>query len=647
MTDQKQSNSELLSVVRFHPLFQGVEPEAAASLLSLCEEKTYASGEIILQANQARTGLVLVLNGIAEVFVKDAASERDEVLEVVQKGEILGFSSLADFLGVDKKTRDTKSETMVEVRAVEDVRALHVPFDVIAKRWGDPKLHDYLLTQVAIRIKDIYGSLAEQVKLARNFGEGDALVMRVQDMMSKSIISCSPDDPVQKVASLMIEHQISSIVVLENSKLKGIITERDIVERVVVQSKSFEEKAKSIMTPNPYTISRFSYYYDALSTFILNGVKHLPVVDDGHVSGILSLSDLLRKKNENMMKVIKKIEDADAESLSQVKKAIYEVLDTLLKEKVPILNTLEIITKLYDRLVIRAINIAINDLEKNEGLTPPVEFCFYQMGSAGRAEQFMLTDQDHFIVFEDCHDKEEAHAYFKKLGEKIVYYLELAGYARCKGLMMASEAKWRGTLLEWEDRVREWRIRSTNDNLLLAINFFSYRRVYGSEKLHKQFEQNLEKMMARSEIFLFRLAQIEHESPIPTLDQPIRSLFKLERKSIDMKKEILFPYHHGLQILSLLHGVLSGTPLERIEALEKKGVLSARFANDVRAAASQVLAMYVNHRWQQAKRGEKLTSVLEFVRLSTREKEELIISLKTLQEMQRKLFHHFPILTRF
>lgn len=633
--------SEKLAAIQSHPIFYGVTLKELNVLFNMCEEKVYQPEEVILYANQERKGLYLIVNGIAEVYVKDEKQRKNEVLEIIEKGELIGFSSLANFIGAAKRIKESSVESMVEVRAVETVYAVHIPFAVITKRWGEPKVHDYLLAQIAVRLRDVYSSLAEQIKLARNHGESDALVMRVQDMMSQKLVTCSPTHSIQEVATLMSQHRVSSILIMEENQLQGIITERDIVERVVVKNRSLQDEAQQIMTRNPHTISRFSYYYDALSALLLKGVKHLPVTDHNVVCGMISLSDLMRKKNESMMKTINSIESADAHSLYQVKKAIYDVFETLLKEKVPMVQSLDIVTKLYDRLMKRAVEIAIEDLSQTEGLKPPVAFNLYAMGSSGRGEQFMLTDQDHFLVFEDNDNEEAAQSYFKMLGEKIVQYLELVGYARCKGLMMSSEETWRGTISEWQNRVREWGVRSTNDHLLLAINFFSYRMVYGTDQLHHKFETELKKTLKRCNMFLYRLTELEKENPVTSLGQPILSLFKLAKKSIDMKKEILFPYHHGLQILSMIHGVLSGTPFERIDALEKKGVLTDSNATDIKEAVNQVLTLYVNLRWRQIKNEEESSSVLHFATLSTREKEELIISMKLLKELQNKIFYHF------
>ncbi|MDZ5471840.1 DUF294 nucleotidyltransferase-like domain-containing protein [Bacillus sp. 31A1R] len=636
MMDQK-CNQETFEAVKLHPFFQGVELHTAQSLLDLCEVRSFNKTELVLKKDEPRAGLHLMLEGISEVFVRNEFNDREEVLEIIQKGEMIGLSSLADFLGVSKSL---KQEVMVEVRAVDKVKALFIPFEVITRRWEDPNVHDYLLTQISIRLKDVYGSLAEQVKLARDYGENEAFMLRVQDVMTDKIIAVSPDETIQETAIKMTQSRTSSVLVIEEGNLKGIITERDMVARVVAKGISMSTKVNEIMTSQPVTINRFSYYYDAISLTLLKGIKHLPVVEESKVIGIVTLSDLLRKKNENVMKTIQKIEQADEESLPNVKKAIYEVFDTLIRDQVPILKTLDMVTKLYDRLVIRAIELSEESL-RQRGLEPPVTYSFYQMGSGGRAEQFMLTDQDHFLVYEET--TEEGENYFSELGKEITSHLQKAGYALCKGLMMCSEEVWRGSLHTWEERVRHWMLQSTNDNLLKSQNFFSYRFITGSIDLNQRFEITVTNLLKRSKIFLFRLAQIEREYQIPSLEQPIRSLFKLERKSIDMKKEVLFPYHHSLQILSVLNGKVSGTPLEKIDYLKSKGIFSETFTHDLREAVEQVLTLYVRQRWNQAKTGKELNSTVSFTRLTTREKEELILSLNTLKELQGQVFAQFSV----
>lgn len=608
-----QKHNEFYEAVRLHPLFQGLEQSAALSLVQKCEQRFYKKQTIILEAAEPRYGLLAILSGMAEVFVEE------EVLEILQKGELIGLSSLAEVQG-------TEFQTAVQVRAVEDVEALFIPYEVLASRWQEPRVMEYLLAQVTGRLKDVYESLAEQVKLASAFGEKEPFMVRVQDLMVEDLVVVLPETAVQEVARTMSANHTSSVLVMDSGRLAGIITERDIVQRVVATGKSFQTTASEIMSPDLITISRVAYYYEAISEMLLAGIKHLPVVDGKKTIGIVTLSDLFRKKNASVMKTIKRIEEADEDSLPHIKEAIYEITATLIKERVPAFSLLEVVTALYDRVAVRVVELAVERIP-GEG-----RFAFFQMGSSGRGEQFMLTDQDHFLVYDETGDP----VYFKKLGMEITRLFEKAGYARCQGLMMASEAAWRGSVSQWQERVRQWMVTSTNENLLLAQNFFSYRFVAGDERVAKTLDAVLKELLGRSKIFLFRLAQLEKDQrKIPELS---RSLFKRNRKKIDLKKEVLFPYHHSLQILGLVHGVINGTPVERSEALRVKGVFSADFAADLKAGVEQILSIYIRLRWHQSSK-----TVLSFNTLSTREKEELEISLHTLSELQNIVFSRFSV----
>lgn len=625
---------QLYELVKNHPFFQGLSKNEVLSLLSLCNQKGYVRSDIIFHANEQREGVLLLLSGFAEVYVGE--HDNPEVLEIVNPGDLIGLSTIADLLG----TPHREIEFMVEVKATESVQCLLIPNQVIKQRLENQTFQYYLLTQLAIRLKDIYGSLAEQVALTRKSRENGSYARRVQDIMTQDIISVEPYANISEAAKLMTTHRTSSVLVIDSNELKGIITERDLVARVIQEQLNLNVSVKEIMTNNPIAISRYAYYYEALSTSILHGVKHLPVVEADNVVGIITLSDVMRRKNDNMLKTIRAIETTNEDTLPTIKLAIYDVVDTLLQDDVPIFRLLESVTRLYDRLVKRCIDMAIEEISKKEGLLPPVAFCFYQMGSAGREEQFLLTDQDHFLVYENT-ESIEAEEYFRKLGKEIVRLLEKAGYARCKGDMMASNPRWRGSVETWMGRFHTWSIKATNQNMLLAQNFFSYRFLYGDETLHNQFEEKLQEELRNSKIFLFRLHEQEKENQIPTLDHPIRALFKLERKQLEIKKEILFPYHHSLQLLSLVHGIVSGTPFERIDKLVDKKAFDKRFAKDIKAAISEIMGFYVRQRWTQYKNMEELTSVLHFLHLTTKEKEELILSARILREIQSLVSSHF------
>jgi CBS domain-containing protein len=639
----KQNN--YLEKVKNHPLFSGTSVAELEGLLEQCELNSYSRGDKILYAKSVREGLLLMMEGIAEVCVDTGQEPTDqEVLEVLEAGEIIGFSSLADFLG---EANPHEENYTVEVNAAENSVCLYIPYTVLEARWSDEGVRDYMMRQVAVRLREVYASLAEQVRLARQWGESDPFIRRVQDLMNQPPVTVTASTPVQDAARYMVEAGVSSLLITDrNDQLCGIITEKDIVSRVVSAGDSGHLTAEDIMTPEPVDVSRSAYYYEALSKFLTNGVKHLPVTDKGKPLGMVTLSDLLRKKSRGTFDVLQKIEHSTAENLHEVKHAIYGVLDKLIEDDIPTLHVMEVITNLYDRLVRHCADLTVEKMAEQGYGKPPVSFVFFVMGSGGRGEQFMLSDQDHFLVYEDIHHEQakDVEAYFSTFGIFITEMMEAAGYKRCQGDMMASSGKWRGTITRWEERLRTWGLRATNENILLGHNFLSFRYLYGDEELEGKFTQMVKEQLNKSRIFLYRAAEQEKQSPVPTLDHPIRALFRMKRDKIDIKKQALFPLYHGLQLLGARHGIVDGTPKERVSLLEAENVFTREFADDLLFAYEVVLSIRVSQSWARYKRGEENSSVVHFVHMKSREKEELMHALKTIRSLQNKTLAAFGIM---
>ncbi|WP_147805216.1 DUF294 nucleotidyltransferase-like domain-containing protein [Alkalicoccus halolimnae] len=628
-----------------HPIFSGASAAEAKELLEQCDLNSYKKGGKILYAKSAREGLLLILEGVTEVCIaSDSSSDQKEVLEVLEVGEMMGFSSLADFLGEPNPHDENYT---VEVRAAEDAVCLHIPYEVLEARWHDEAVRDYVMRQVATRLREIYASLAEQVKLARQWGESDPFIRRVQDLMNEPPVVIAEQASAQEAAQKMMEDNVTSLLVVDDhEKLSGIITEKDIVSRVVAGGASNKTTAEDIMTADPFTIRRDAYYYEALSTFLIKGVKHMPVTQSGRPIGMITLSDLLRKKNRGTFDILQEIEVSSEENIHEVKHAIYGVLGKLLEDEIPILHVLDVITNLYDRLIRHCVDLALEKMEQDNYGKPPVHFGFYVMGSGGRGEQFMLTDQDHFLVYEDPQkeEKEAVEAYFEQLGIQIVNFMEMAGYKRCDGDMMASFKQWRGTISRWEERLRTWGLRATNDNILLGNNFLAFRYMCGDEVLHDEFTVMVQDQLKKSRIFLYRAAELEKQTPVPTLDHPIRALFKMKRDKIDIKKQALFPLYHGLQLLGAHHGVVEGTPKEKISRLRDQKVFTVDFADELYFAYEVVVSIRVHQSWDRYQRGEEKSSEIHFAHMKTREKEELMIALKTIRSLQNKTLTAFGIM---
>lgn len=497
-------------------------------------------------------------------------------------------------------------------------------------------MKNFLLEETSKRLQDVYYSLSQQVGVAHGLEERTTILKRVSDVMMKSVVTVRSDDSLEDAARAMGENRVSSVIILENNRIAGILTERDLVSRCLARSVPLTKPVNEAMTPNPTVITHQAYLYEALAVMIDHSIKHLPVVDskerDGPI-GIITLQDVMKANHIGMLTSARKLENKDFPP-EKVKPMAESMLTSLWKAQAPVIHILDFMSGLFDRIYQRILRQVEGELHQ-EGRESPCSYAFYVMGSAGRKEQFMLTDQDHFLVYEK-HSK-EAVEYFCDFAERVVVELEKTGLRLCDGGMMANQKAWTGSMGSWQERLREWSVHSSEEALLKVQNFFSYRFLYGNEALHSSFEDAIKDQLRSSKILLVRLAQVEKAKPVPVLHSSIRSILGLDRKTVSIKKDILFPFHHALQILNAAHGNTSGSTREKMDFLKEKGSISSGFAEELSEAFQEFMKLYI----ELKRKGQGDTVHLSS--LSTRKKENLYKCVKKIREFQQMMLSHYSL----
>ncbi len=177
-----------------HPLFRGLPQREIEQLIAACERKTFEKDDLILGKMSGAKGLFCCLMGWRKYTL--STKDMTKCLKSYKRWNYRIFK-LSSFLGVSKSEG---KEELVAVRAAERCEVLVMPFSVLTRLWDDPNVHDYLLAQACIRLKDVYVSLAEQVKQARKFGDSTSFVVPVQDLMVRDVVTLPPTATVQEAA---------------------------------------------------------------------------------------------------------------------------------------------------------------------------------------------------------------------------------------------------------------------------------------------------------------------------------------------------------------------------------------------------------------------------------------------------------------
>lgn len=618
---QPSNGKSIKDFVKNTQLFKERNQEEFERLYHRCEERQYNKGMLIANARKKREGILLVTSGLAEVYAAGYQHER-EVLELAGPGEIIGLGSLSTMLKSQQKPTNT-----VEIQALETTLGLFLPYDLLNEIWDEPEVQRYFLEKVIFRLQDVYQSFTEQLQQSSWMDSQKKVFQRVQDMMSSPLLMLPATSSMLDGIKFMYQEGLSAVVFLDANSQAIVVSMREIIS-AIAEDKPMTTKLLEIVEKESITIKRSAYYYEALTIFQKNPhLRHVIVMDEMETPvGMLTLSDVLKQRHRSIQQVMANIDRLEEASVEEVSLKVKQVSSQLLEERESIRLIVSTMTPIYDEIVKKSIELAQQRLLTENGLTIPCEFVFYQMGSAGRGEQLLMTDQDHFLVYEKS--TKAIDDYFKILAEEIVRLLDKIGFKRCDGDMMASNKIWRGSLAEWQQRIHRWTINSTSQNTLYAYNFFAMRWVSGDRLLHHDFMEAINQELERSGILLLQMARELKGTLIPSLEHRILSFILREGKEIDLKIRVLFPFHHSLQLACLRNKIVDGSTFDKLESLYELNRFDENRLEELKESLDFVLMMSV-----QQKQKEGNSKVL-IEKLTSREKALLSRALTVLRDFQ-------------
>jgi CBS domain-containing protein len=397
-------------------------------------------------------------------------------------------------------------------------------------------------------------------------------------LMNRDLFLCSPEDNVQFVAKEMAGRGISSVIATDSEGAPvGIVTERDMVRKVVADGEVCDigKKISEIMTSDPVCLSPDDSLFDALYAFSSNNIKHLPVVRDSKVLGIVSLRQIMKLRYSEPFVLIGELEQA--RSLAEYKKIREDLID-LVHEKlssrvdpVDVVNMLSLINfHIHKKLLISVI-----DEQKSR---PPVDYCFFVTGSHGRRENLLFPDQDFCVITEDYDEsrRQEIDTYFEKVSQEFSTALNDVGFDFCPGNVMGQNPDWRKPLSQWKRFIWEVFNREGPYTIRYMTLICDSALLYGNEMLFSQYVDHAFDGLSKNNNVLRQMHDEEagrHKVPLGIFHTFVTEKDKEHKKEIDMKKSGLIFLIESARILALKHGIRETSTLARLKALVRKGVI--------------------------------------------------------------------------
>ena len=427
---------------------------------------------------------------------------------------------------------------------------------------------------------------------------------RLKNIMEQDVYLCRAADSVQSVAEEMARRRISSVVVTDDQRRPlGIVTERDMVKKIVADQKCRiqEKKISDVMTPNPVCLPPESTLFDALSILSRDMIKHLPIIDSGRVVGIVTLRQIMKIRYAEPFVIIGQLEAAKSvDEFAQIKKGLVSLVREKLESNIDPCDIVTMLSLINSGIHRRLLKKAIME----QGPSPPVDFCFFVTGSHGRKENLLFPDQDFCIILDDYPDEkhDEYDRYFYTVAERLSQYLHGAGFAYCPGEIMGQNPQWRKRISEWIQFVSDT-IRTQGKHTVRHMTLiFDSAHLYGSPRLFDRYITHAHNEISQNYNILRQMREEEegtHKVPLGLFQTFITEKGRAHKGEIDMKRSGLIFLIEDARLLALKNDIWETSTLARIQALVHKQVIhkddSEYFENAYRVILHHTLAAQVEN----------------------------------------------------
>ncbi|MBZ0106636.1 MAG: DUF294 nucleotidyltransferase-like domain-containing protein [Sulfuricella denitrificans] len=609
-------------LTRFAP-FDRMEQEHLEWLAARLEIAYYAKGEVVLSPEQGEAHkFFLIKQGVVQGEQGVVQAQEDAAWLELHEGECFPLGALLSKRPVTSIYRAREDVFCYELGAV----------DFIALTHKSEAFHDFCTRRIANLLEQSKHII--QAQYSQSSAEQQSMSSPLAAIIRREPVACSPETPLREVLTSMQQLGIGSMVAVDaHHRPVGIFTLHDVLSRVTLPGLSLETPLSSVMSPNPYTLPPNALVHEAALAMAKHGFRHILMVENGHLKGLLSEKDLFSLQRVGLRQISSAIRNAERiECLQQSALDIRELAHNMLAQGVAAEQLTQIISTLNDLLTCRII-----ELELRENPLGDIEFCWMALGSEGRIEQTLNTDQDNGLIFSvpEGSSSDEVRARLLPFALRINKSLDECGFPLCGGDVMASNPKWCLSLGEWKDIFDKWIYHGAPMDLLHSTIFFDFRPLFGAEHLAGELREWLSVEASKNSRFLHQLAAnaLKNRPPLGM----VRDFVIGEGHTLDLKLNGITPFVDAARIFALAHGIMATNTLQRLRDIAAPLNLKPHDAEAYCDAFLfiQLLRLRLHH--EQTERGEKLSNRVDPDSLNSLDQRILKEAFRQARKLQTKL----------
>lgn len=558
--------SEKLAFLKNTVPFNQLPEGQLESLEPQIREIHYGQRDQLYQQNKTTVeGLDIIYQGAYEAYILTSDNQKRSRQKVTAGLTYGAFSTLLN-----------KGKSLLTVEVEKNTVVYRIPSELFRQLCKDHEdFYQHFLSAFGKEmLNDQYQGLVSNPSIDFETLTFDRYFVRKLNTVSpRPIISCAGHTPCHDAARIMEQHKLSCLFVENQGVLVGYVTDIIMRNKIIGGQMHSATPVQDIMEGPIFRIDQEAHIYEAVLMMFDHMIRYVIVQENGQDIGVVSRTKLLSDQAQSPFVFIQSVRlaltiDELRSKWAQVPEVVYQLLTRGVKSE--IVN--QVITNISDTIAQKVIEGVIKEIGE-----PPAKFVFMSLGSEGRKEQTLKTDQDNAIIYEDKANefREKTRKYFLHFADLVSERLNFIGFSFCTGGLMAKNPKWTHSLSHWKRNYDEWISNPDHEAAMNFSTFFDCRYIFGEEKLVQELQSHIMKKMDQPSEYFFSLLTsnaLQYEPPL-TFFRGIRTISKGDQQVFNIKRAMT-PIVDLVRVYALKNKILATNTGERLQALRDLKVFS-------------------------------------------------------------------------
>ncbi|MDW6002126.1 DUF294 nucleotidyltransferase-like domain-containing protein [Vibrio mangrovi] len=597
------------------PPFDRLTPEQQQQLLATLDVAYFRARESLLRSGQSSQYLHILIKGVVE----ERSEDGQEVFAHYASEDIFDVRSLLD------------GTVRHQYVALEDTLAYQLPKSVFLDFYHqNGQFAAYFDSNLATR-----QALIETAQQQQNLAE--FILTKVDRAIYHPPMIVTPEQTINDVTCQLKDNNCDAALVhlpenddrlsqTTHAHPYAIITRTNMLHALTLDSLPVDTPVGQIATFPVFHVDDGEFLFNAMVMMIRNKVKRIMVCDGNEAVGMLDMTQILSAFSTHSHVLTLSIARASSiEELAIASNQQRRLVENLVSNGIRTRFIMELISAVNEQIIEKAFELIV----------PPVmqqQCCLLVLGSEGRGEQILKTDQDNALIVQndliwpDC----------QSVMEKLTHTLLQLGYPVCPGKVMVNNPQWVKTQQEWQTTLTQWVSQTKPEQIMNIAIMADAQAVAGNRELLLPIKNHLSQLMADQELILSEFTRPALNFSLPlTLFGNVKS----SKAGLDIKQGGIFPIVHGIRALSLEYRIGVQNTFERIESLVRQRVLEQQTADNL----SEALKLFFKLRLRQQLRQPDANNHLDIKSLDSTERDLLRHSLHIVKKFKQWLSYHYQI----